>query len=73
MQLLYWSTSDLQSAAGSLAVEKSMHSSRFDFSSLHTQHGLGLEALAEAAGEATGAAAKEKVAGLASMVLVIVA
>lgn len=42
MQALYWSTSDAQSAAGSLAVEKSMHSSRFCFSSLHTQHGCPL-------------------------------
>lgn len=39
MQLLYWSTRDTQSAAGFLAVEKSMHSSRFAFSSLHTQQG----------------------------------
>lgn len=39
MHALYCSTSDLQSAAGSAAFEKSMHSSRFAFSSLHTQHG----------------------------------
>lgn len=39
MQLLYWSTRDTQSAAGFLAVEKSIHSSRFAFSSLHTQQG----------------------------------
>lgn len=39
MQLLYCSTKDLQSEAGSDAFENSMHSSRFDFSSLHTQHG----------------------------------
>lgn len=30
---------DWQSFAGSAALEKSMHSSRFDFSSLQTQHG----------------------------------
>lgn len=30
---------DWQSLAGSAALEKSMHSSRFDFSSLQTQHG----------------------------------
>lgn len=70
MQLLYWSTREMQSAAGFLAVEKSMHSSRLAFSSLHTQQGLGLEALSDFAGDATGAEAKEKVAGLASMVLV---
>lgn len=76
MQLLYWSTRDTQSAAGFLAVEKSMHSSRFAFSSLHTQQGcldvstgsssmpkvekltLGLEALSDFAGDATGAEAK---------------
>lgn len=39
MQLLYWSMVDLQSAAGSAALENNMHSSRFDFSSLHTQQG----------------------------------
>lgn len=32
---------DWQSFAGSAALEKSMHSSRFDFSSLQTQHGYG--------------------------------
>lgn len=30
---------DWQSFAGSAALEKSMHSSRFDFSSLQTQQG----------------------------------
>lgn len=39
MQLLYWSMVDLQSADGSPALENSMHSSRFVFSSLHTQQG----------------------------------
>lgn len=39
MHVRYCSTSDLQSSAGSFAFEKSMHSSRFDFSSLHTQQG----------------------------------
>lgn len=39
MQALYFSTKDLQSAAGSSALEKSMHSSRCCFSSLHTQQG----------------------------------
>lgn len=39
MQLRYWSTVDLQSCAGSAALEKSIHSSRFDFSCVHTQHG----------------------------------
>jgi hypothetical protein len=42
MQDRYWSIIDLQSAAGSFALEKSMHSSRLAFSSLHTQQGLGL-------------------------------
>lgn len=35
----YWSMVDLQSLAGSAALEKSMHSSRFAFSSLQTQQG----------------------------------
>jgi hypothetical protein len=40
MQLLYCSTIGLQSVrAGSSDLEKSMQSSRADFSSLHTQHG----------------------------------
>lgn len=39
MHVLYCSTKDLQSAAGSLALEKSIHSSRLDFSSLQTQQG----------------------------------
>lgn len=39
MQLRYWSIMLLQSFVGSDPVEKSMHSSRLDFSSLHTQHG----------------------------------
>lgn len=39
MQDRYWSMVDWQSFAGSAALEKSMHSSRFDFSSLQTQHG----------------------------------
>jgi hypothetical protein len=39
MQLLYKSIVDWQSFWGSAAFEKSMHSSRLDFSSLHTQQG----------------------------------
>lgn len=39
MQLRYWSMVDLQSLVGSAALENSMHSSRFAFSSLQTQHG----------------------------------
>lgn len=39
MQDRYWSMVDWQSFAGSAALEKSMHSSRFDFSSLQTQQG----------------------------------
>lgn len=39
MQLRYWSIVDWQSFWGSAAFEKSMHSSRLDFSSLHTQQG----------------------------------
>jgi hypothetical protein len=35
----YWSMVDWQAFAGSAALEKSMHSSRFAFSSLQTQHG----------------------------------
>lgn len=41
MQDRYCSMVDWQSFAGSAALEKSMHSSRFDFSSLQTQHGYG--------------------------------
>lgn len=52
----YWSIRDLQSAAGSFALEKSIHSSRLAFSSLHTQQGLGLLA-AVVEGDATFAAA----------------
>lgn len=37
----YCSMVDWQSFVGSAALEKSMHSSRFDFSSLQTQHGYG--------------------------------
>lgn len=44
MQLRYWSMVVLQSAAGSAALEKSMHSSRLDFSSLHMQQGFGFAA-----------------------------
>jgi len=44
MQLLYWSTVLAQSFCGSAAVLKSMHSSRWAFSSLQTQHGLGAAA-----------------------------
>ena len=40
MQVRYWSIVDLQSAAGSLAFEKSMHSSRLDFSCVQTQQGF---------------------------------
>lgn len=40
MQSLYLVTKLLQSSWGSSARENSMHSSRWDFSSLHTQHGL---------------------------------
>lgn len=39
MQDRYCSMVDWQSFAGSAALEKSMHSSRFDFSSLQTQQG----------------------------------
>lgn len=39
MQFRYWSIVLLHSMLGSEPVEKSMHSSRLDFSSLHTQHG----------------------------------
>lgn len=39
MQLRYWSMVDWQSLAGSAEFENNMHSSRFDFSSLQTQHG----------------------------------
>lgn len=39
MQLRYWAIVDWQSFCGLAAVEKSMQSSRFAFSSLHTQHG----------------------------------
>lgn len=42
MQLRYWSMVELQSLAGSGALEKSMHSSRLAFSSLQTQHGYSL-------------------------------
>lgn len=39
MQLLYCAIVDLHSIVGSDVLEKSMHSSRCAFSSLHTQHG----------------------------------
>jgi len=39
MHILYWAIVELQSFAGSAALEKSMHSSRLAFSSLQTQHG----------------------------------
>ncbi len=39
MQLRYCSIVDRHSLAGSAALVKSMHSSRRDFSSLHTQQG----------------------------------
>lgn len=42
MQLLYWEIVDLQSAVGSEDRENSMHSSRFDFSSVQTQQGYTL-------------------------------
>lgn len=41
MQFRYCSMVVLQSLDGSVALENSMHSSRFDFSSLQTQHGFG--------------------------------
>lgn len=44
MQLLYLVTMSAHAACGSFAVEKSMHSSRAAFSSLHTQQGLGFAA-----------------------------
>lgn len=45
-----------------------MHSSRFDFSSLHTQQGLGFE-VCEAVEEATAAETEGRVATWASMLL----
>jgi hypothetical protein len=39
MQSLYWSIVGWQAFWGSAAAEKSMHSSRLAFSSLHTQQG----------------------------------
>jgi len=39
IQILYFSIVEAQSFWGSLALLKSMHSSRLAFSSLHTQHG----------------------------------
>jgi hypothetical protein len=47
MQLRYWSMVLLHSMLGSAPVEKSMHSSRFDFSSLHTQQGYVIERSAD--------------------------
>ena len=44
IQLLYFVTISAHAAWGSLAVEKSMHSSRAAFSSLQTQQGLGFDA-----------------------------
>lgn len=41
MHSLYCIIVDLQSATGSAALDMSMHSSRCDFSSLHTQQGCG--------------------------------
>ena len=40
MQLLYLPTKSMHASCGSLEVEKSIHSSRAAFSSLHTQQGL---------------------------------
>jgi len=39
IQILYLSIVEAQSFSGSLALLKSIHSSRLAFSSLHTQHG----------------------------------
>lgn len=53
MQDRYWSIVVLQSEVGSVAFEKSMHSSRLDFSSLQTQQGLGFVTARESLPELT--------------------